>query len=62
MDSKVIRAKSVQNEQFLYKCSTETLIKMLLRVLEFNDNSGNDYDDSFYLKDLLCCLGRLDNI
>lgn len=35
---------------------------MLLRVLEQNDNSENDVDDSFYLKDLIASLGNLDNI
>lgn len=35
---------------------------MLMRVLEQNDNSENDFDDSFYLKDLIACLGRMDNI
>jgi hypothetical protein len=35
---------------------------MLLRVLEQNDNTENCLDDSFYLKDLIAALGRLDNI
>jgi hypothetical protein len=35
---------------------------MLLRVLEQNDNSENCLDDSFYLKDVITALGRLDNV
>lgn len=33
-----------------------------MRVLEQNDNSDNYFDDSFYLKDLIASLGRMDNI
>ena len=35
---------------------------MLMQVLEQNDNSENDYDDSFFLRDVIASLGRLDNI
>jgi len=35
---------------------------MLLRVLKQNDNSENAFDDSFYLRDLIASLGRMDNI
>jgi len=35
---------------------------MLLRVLEQNDNSENNFDDSFYLRDVIACLGRIDNL
>lgn len=45
-----------------YKSSTEDMAKMLLQVLAQNDNSNNDYDDSYYLRDLLAALGRLDNV
>ena len=35
---------------------------MLLKVLEQNDNSDNYFDDSFYIRDILASLGRLDNL
>jgi hypothetical protein len=35
---------------------------MLMKVLEQNDNSENHFDDSFYLKDVIISLGRLDKI
>jgi hypothetical protein len=33
-----------------------------MRVLEQNDNSSNDFDDSYYLRDVLACLGRVDHV
>lgn len=45
-----------------FKTTTGTVAQMLLRVLEQNDNSENCLDDSFYLKDLIAALGRLDNV
>jgi len=35
---------------------------MLLLVLKQNDNSDNPFDDSFYLRDLIASLGRMDNV
>ena len=34
----------------------------MLKVLEQGDNSDNQFDDSFYIKDILASLGRLDNL
>lgn len=31
-------------------------------MLEQGDNSDNQFDDSFYIKDILASLGRLDNL
>lgn len=48
-------------DESLYKTTTEGVAKMLLQVLAQNDNSSNDFDDSYYLRDLLSALGRIDN-
>ena len=49
-------------EESLYRVTTDAVAKMLIKVLEQNDNSENQFDDSFLIKDLLASLGRLDNI
>ncbi len=64
IDSKIVRQKKAKQrfDETQYKCTTETVAKMLMRVLEQNDNSENDVDDSYYLKDLIASLGRVDSI
>lgn len=64
IDSKVVRQKKANKkfDETQYKCTTETVAKMLMRVLEQNDNSESDVDDSYYLKDLIASLGRVDSI
>jgi len=49
-------------DEKVFKVTTDTVAQMLLKVLEQNDNSENAFDDSFYLKDILASLGRLDNL
>ena len=49
-------------DESLYKVTTDAVAKMLIKVLEQNDNSENSFDDSFLIKDLLASLGRLDNL
>lgn len=51
-----------QLDESLYQVTTKTVADMLMKVLEQNDNSSNPIDDSFYLKNLLSNLGRLDNL
>ena len=55
------KAKNTFDES-AYKCTTEAVAKMLKRVLEQNDNSANDFDDSYFLRDVIASLGRLDCI
>ena len=49
-------------EESLYRVTTDSVAKMLIKVLEQNDNSCNTFDDSFFVKDLLSSLGNLDNL
>ena len=42
--------------------TTDKVAYVLLKVLEEGDNSENQFDDSFYIKDILASLGRLDNL
>ena len=64
IDNKIIRQRRNKSrfDESIYKCTSETVAKMLLRVLEQNDNSENNFDDSFYLRDVIACLGRIDNL
>ena len=45
-----------------FRITTSRVAEMLLKVLEQNDNSENYFDDSFYIRDILASLGRLDNL
>lgn len=45
-----------------YRVTTTRVAEMLLQVLEQNDNSDSYFDDSFYIRDILASLGRLDNL
>jgi len=49
-------------DETISKCTTENVANMLLLVLKQNDNSDNPFDDSFYLRDLIASLGRMDNV
>lgn len=49
-------------DESLYRVTTDAVAKMLIKVLEQNDNSENPFDDSFQIRDLLAALGNLDNI
>ena len=49
-------------DEALYRVTTDAVAKMLIKVLEQNDNSENPFDDSFLVRDLLAALGRLDNV
>jgi len=49
-------------DEGLYRVTTDAVAKMLIKVLEQNDNSENPFDDSFLVRDLLAALGRLDNV
>lgn len=43
-------------------CVTSDLIcRLMIRLLQENDNSENPFDDSFYLSKILANLGKLDN-
>ena len=55
------RANRLVDEN-LYRVTTDKVAQVLLRVLEQGDNSDNQFDDSFYIKDILASLGRLDNL
>ena len=62
------RAKKAQKfankalDESVYKVTTDKVAYVLLKVLEEGDNSENQFDDSFYIKDILASLGRLDNL
>ena len=64
MDNKMVRPRTNKStfDENVSKCTTENVTNMLLRVLKQNDNSENAFDDSFYLRDLIASLGRLDNV
>ena len=67
LDSQIKTSQKHKSNKLLFndkqfKTTTATVAQMLMRVLEQNDNSENCIDDSFYLKDLIAALGRLDNI
>jgi hypothetical protein len=64
LENKIVRPKVSKStfDETISKCSTENVANMLLRVLKQNDNSENPFDDSFYLRDLIASLGRLDNV
>lgn len=64
MDNKIARPRLSKStfDETVSKCTTEIVANMLLRVLKQNDNSENPFDDSFYLRDLIASLGRLDNV
>lgn len=49
-------------DESLYRVTSDNVAKMLIKVLEQNDNSVNPFDDSFLIRDLLAALGRMDNI
>jgi len=42
--------------------TSDAVAKMLIKVLEQNDNSENSFDDSFLIRDMMAALGRLDNV
>ena len=56
------RVSKATFDENISKCTTENVANMILRVLKQNDNSENPFDDSFYLRDLIASLGRLDNV
>ena len=49
-------------DESLYRVTTDAVAKMLIKVLEQNDNSENPFDDCFLIRDLLSALGNLANI
>jgi hypothetical protein len=44
----------------LYSISSEHIAILLMKLLGENDNSLNPFDDSFFLKQIIKGLGRLD--
>jgi len=64
LDNSIVRTRvsKATFDENISKCSTENVANMILRVLKQNDNSENSFDDSFYLRDLIASLGRLDNV